>query len=141
MHVKRNVVLALALVAVLAAAAVIRPPRAGPALSLATSTADHVEGCPQCHPERSSRKRAKSKGARHGSRPRKSHKILPPPIDLNRATAGELARIPGVSDWLARRIVAYRALVGPFDTLDDLSDLDGMSASRLASLGRYVVVR
>jgi DNA uptake protein ComE-like DNA-binding protein len=32
-------------------------------------------------------------------------------------------------------------MVGPFESLDDLSDLDGISSSRLASLGRYVVVR
>jgi len=63
------------------------------------------------------------------------------PIDLNRADASAIARIPGVGEWLAHRIVDYRAVVGPFESLDDLSDLDGISANRLASLGRYVVVR
>ena len=133
MHVKRNFVLALALVAVLAAAAVIRPPRAGPAF---TGVA------PDVIPSVATRSVAKSRDRRHRRRPRQSHsRQLTPPIDLNRATPSELARIPGVNDWLAQRIVDFRALVGPFESLDDLSDLDGMSAGRLASLGRYVVVR
>ena len=60
---------------------------------------------------------------------------------MNRADAATLARVPGITPDLARRIVAYRALVGPFATLDDLGDLDGLSEGRLISLGRYLVVR
>ncbi len=139
--------LAVAIVAVLAAAAIVRPPRAEPALSFATAAAQ-VEGSacggPRCHPERSERKRAKSKDREKRAHQRRSrhHDNLPlHRIDLNHADAATLARIPGVGDYLAQRIVQYRGLVGPFETLDDLNDLDGISATRLASLGRYVVVR
>lgn len=141
--------LAVAIVAGLATAAIVRPPRAEPALSFATAAPLAVEdgsGCstPRCHPERGERKRAKSKDRHNRAHQRRSRRHDNVPlhrIDLNRADAGTIARIPGVGDWLARRIVAYRGLVGPFETLDDLSDLDGISATRLASLGRYVVVR
>jgi DNA uptake protein ComE-like DNA-binding protein len=150
----RKAALAVAVIAILATAALVRPPRAAPALSFAPTSAAASDAAavaarsecavPGCHPERSERKRAKSKDRRNRAHQRRSrhHDNIPPhPIDLNRADAATIARIPGVGDYLAQRIVEYRGLVGPFQTLDDLDDLDGISATRLASLGRYVVVR
>jgi DNA uptake protein ComE-like DNA-binding protein len=132
----RKTALAVAVVAVLAAATIVRPPRAAPALSFATAAP--VESAPPLS------SRAMSRGSKHRAHQRRSrhHDNVPRHrIDLNRADAATIARIPGVGDYLAQRIVEYRGLVGPFETLDDLSDLDGISATRLASLGRYVVVR
>jgi hypothetical protein len=139
--VKRRIVLVLTIVAALAVAATVRPPRAAPAFSYAGQP-EPTSSCFSCHPERSERKRAKSKGRRRSSHLRRSrsHRAFPI-VDLNHADADALARLPGVGDYLARRIVEYRELVGPFESLDDLSDLDGISSGRLASLGRYVVVR
>jgi hypothetical protein len=128
---------ALALVAALAAAAFVRPPRATPAFSFATTAPlPTVASC--CHPERS---RARYHHRR--SRGRAGRKRSPPPhdVDLNHADAVTLAHVPGINEGLARRIVAYRDLVGPFESLSDLEDLDGISASRLDTLARYVVVR
>jgi DNA uptake protein ComE-like DNA-binding protein len=134
----RKAALAVAVVAALAAAAIFRPPRAAPALSYTGQPAAWPGECvvPGCHPERSERKRAKSKDRAHRAHQRRSRRH-----DLNHADAATIARIPGVGEWLAQRIVDYRAMVGPFESLDDLSDLDGISATRLASLGRYAVVR
>lgn len=126
---KRKLALALALVAALAGAATVRPPRATPLVIPSAGASDA--------PVRERRRPLRSKS--HKRRPRHAARIQA--VDLNAATASELARIPGVNAWLAERIVEYRALVGPFESLDDLSDLDGISPSRLASLGRYVVVR
>jgi len=146
----RKAALAVAVVAVLATATLVRPPRAAPALSFATASpvaeADEGLACrvPHCHPERRSRQRPESRGSAHRQHQRRSrhHDNVPlHRIDLNRADAATIARIPGVGDYLAQRIVQYRGLVGPFESLDDLNDLDGISATRLASLGRYVVVR
>jgi competence protein ComEA len=130
----RKAALAVAVVAALAAAAIFRPPRASPALSYAGPAGNAAP----------TRAVAQAKGRRHRAHQRRSrhHDNAPlRPIDLNRADAATIARIPGVGEWLAHRIVDYRGLVGPFESLDDLSDLDGISANRLASLGRYVVVR
>jgi hypothetical protein len=142
----RKAALAVAVVAALAAAAIFRPPRAAPALSYTGQPAAWPGECvvPGCHPERSERKRAKSKDRAHRAHQRRSRRHDNVPlrtIDLNHADAATIARIPGVGEWLAQRIVDYRAMVGPFESLDDLSDLDGISATRLASLGRYAVVR
>ncbi|MGA3038032.1 MAG: helix-hairpin-helix domain-containing protein [Vulcanimicrobiaceae bacterium] len=130
--------LAVAVVAILATAAIVRPPRAAPALSFATAVAAVEAERAKPVPRRVSRD---SRYRKHQRRSRHHDNVPLHRIDLNRADAGTIARIPGVGDWLAWRIVAYRGLVGPFETLDDLSDLDGISATRLASLGRYVVVR
>src|SRR5580658_9097501 len=103
--------LAVAVVAILATAAIVRPPRAEPALSFATAVAAVEEGSAcgtsPCHPERRSRKRPESRGSGHGAHQRRSrhHDNVPlHRIDLNSADAGTIARIPGVGDWLARRI-------------------------------------
>ena len=151
---KREIVLGVGLAAALATAAFVRPPRAAPAFTMvsapATPSAAHANeeernnagprrgkrpGRPHRYGERSERKRAKSNHAPSTRRPRIE------PLDVNRADVLQLSRVPGVSDDLARRIVAYRDLVGRLQSLDDLSDLDGLSESRLASLSRYLVVR
>ena len=44
------------------------------------------------------------------------------PIDLNRATAEDLAAIPGLGPELAQRIVDYRQKHGPFQKIDDLAE-------------------
>ncbi|MGH7327958.1 MAG: helix-hairpin-helix domain-containing protein, partial [Polyangiaceae bacterium] len=139
----------LAIVAALATAAFVRPPRAAPAFSLTTTAPlPTTSGC--CHPERSGRRAlAKSRGRRHHRRSSRSrnrrkgnhHSPAPHNVDLNHADAATLARVPGINEGLARRIIAYRDLVGPFEDLSDLDDLDGVSPSRLDTLARYVVVR
>ncbi len=55
-------------------------------------------------------------------------------LDLNVASAEELARLPGVGAGLARRIVDARERDGPFATVDDLGRVRGVSRSRLDRL-------
>lgn len=164
----QRILVAVGIVAALGAAATVHPPRALPAFSQAQTvsqaqtlpqvqTVSQAQTAPQtrtaatctrCHPERSERKRAKSRehrNLRRGHRSRahgKGRTRHPSPVvDVNRADVGTLAAVPGIGEDLAQRIVTFRALVGRFDSLDDLSDLDGLSESRLISLGRYLVVR
>src|SRR5579884_1295417 len=108
---KREILIATGLVAALATAAFVRPPRAAaPALTMAAAITPSAErthrrrgersGCTGCHGERSERKRAKSNHARSTRRPPFV------PIDVNLADASQLATVPGVTAELARRIVA-----------------------------------
>jgi competence ComEA-like helix-hairpin-helix protein len=53
------------------------------------------------------------------------------PIDLNRADAAELTRLPGVGRTLAARIVAARETTGPFATVDDLQRVQGLHLRRI----------
>ncbi|HEY9084903.1 MAG TPA: helix-hairpin-helix domain-containing protein, partial [Candidatus Tyrphobacter sp.] len=52
-------------------------------------------------------------------------------VDLNRADARALGRVPGIGSAIAERIVAVREHEGAFASLDELLDVAGMSASRL----------
>lgn len=55
-------------------------------------------------------------------------------IDLNRATAQELAQLHGIGPVLAERIVAHREEHGPFDSVESLLDVPGIGEAKLALL-------
>lgn len=55
-------------------------------------------------------------------------------IDVNRASAAELALLPGIGPALAGRIVEDRERNGPFATLDDLVRVRGIGPAILAGL-------
>lgn len=62
----------------------------------------------------------------------------PGPIDLNRASAGELETLPGIGPALARRIVEDRLANGPFTTPAELARVDGVPASVVATVAPLV---
>lgn len=59
--------------------------------------------------------------------------ILPDlsPLDLNGATAEELAALPGIGEELARRIVAYRTDNGPFERIEEIMEVSGIGEESL----------
>lgn len=62
------------------------------------------------------------------------------PLDLNSATAEELAELPGIGEELARRIVEYRAEKGPFETVEEIMGVSGIGEGRFAALEGRVTV-
>ena len=68
--------------------------------------------------------------------------ILPDlsPLDLNTATAEELATLPGIGAELAGRIVAYREAHGGFDSVEEIMEVSGIGEGKFAALeGRITV--
>jgi competence protein ComEA len=59
-------------------------------------------------------------------------------VDLNRATAAELERLPGVGPALAVRIIAYRDSVGSFGSVDQLERVKGIGPATVARLRELV---
>jgi len=55
-------------------------------------------------------------------------------IDLDRATALEIARLPRVGPGLAKRIIADREARGPFGSLAGLDRVSGVGAGLLAAI-------
>ena len=55
-------------------------------------------------------------------------------IDLNRASAQDLAGLHGIGPVLAERIVAYRDEHGRFESIEDLLDVPGIGEAKLALL-------
>jgi competence protein ComEA len=63
-----------------------------------------------------------------------------PLVDLNTATVSELDSLPGVGPVLAQRIVDHRTQHGPFVTVDQLREVDGIGDSRFNELRGRVTV-
>ena len=55
-------------------------------------------------------------------------------ININTARPEQLQMLPGVGAALASRIIEYRKENGPFRNLDDLQDVDGLTAKRFAKI-------
>jgi competence ComEA-like helix-hairpin-helix protein len=62
-------------------------------------------------------------------------------VDINRAGAAELQRLPGIGPKLAERIIAYRNEHGFFASVDDLVDVAGIGAKKLDRLRPFAEIR
>ena len=62
------------------------------------------------------------------------------PININRATAGELDALPGIGPVLASRIIDYRKTNGPFISVDDLQKVSGIGSAKFAQFKSKVRV-
>jgi competence protein ComEA len=61
-------------------------------------------------------------------------------VDLNTATVEQLEALPGVGPVTAAAIVAWRDANGPFNSIDQLGDVDGIGPARLEKLRAHVRV-
>ncbi len=61
-------------------------------------------------------------------------------ININQATADELARLPRVGSKLASRIVTHRSQHGPFKRAEDLMAVKGVGEKMFTSLKPYLAV-
>jgi competence ComEA-like helix-hairpin-helix protein len=62
------------------------------------------------------------------------------PLDVNRADAAELARLPGVGAALAQRIVEERERRGRFESPEALRYVLGMGPKKLQAIRRFITV-
>ena len=60
-----------------------------------------------------------------------------PKVDLNRATARELERLPMIGPATAGRIIAYREENGPFVDVGELRSIPGIGPANYQKLVRY----
>jgi len=61
-------------------------------------------------------------------------------IDLNKASAEELATIPGIGEALARRIVEFREKEGPFRRVEDLMKVKGIGEKSFQKMRSHIKV-
>jgi competence protein ComEA len=59
-------------------------------------------------------------------------------VDLDRASAAEIERLPGIGPVLARRVVANRDSLGPFGSLKALERVKGIGPATAKRLAPYV---
>jgi len=62
------------------------------------------------------------------------------PIDVNTATAGQLQQLPGVGPAMANAIVQFRKKSGPFERLEDLLAIRGITSRKLERLRPYLTL-
>ena len=61
-------------------------------------------------------------------------------IDLNAADAYDLSRLPGIGEKRAADIVARREEKGPFQSVEELTEISGIGPGTLEKLKDYVTV-
>jgi competence protein ComEA len=61
-------------------------------------------------------------------------------VDLNAATVEQLQQLPGIGPVRAKAIVEFREKSGPFQRVEDLLAIRGISKSRFEKLRPYVTV-
>lgn len=81
-----------------------------------------------------------ARGALEVKETRKSGETKAPVIDINRASAEDFARLPGIGPELARRIVAYRNKHGPFQRVEDLLAIRGMGPKKWRAIRPHLRV-
>jgi competence protein ComEA len=54
------------------------------------------------------------------------------PINLNRATTAQLDSLDGIGPVIAKRIIEYRKVNGPFVTVEDLQKVSGIGTAKFA---------
>ena len=62
------------------------------------------------------------------------------PVDLNQATVEQLERLPGIGPSTAKAIVQFREKSGPFERVEDLRAIRGISGNKLEKLRPHVTV-
>jgi len=62
------------------------------------------------------------------------------PLDLNEVTQDALESIPGIGPSKATDILAYKAVIGRFSSLEELLNVSGIGAATLESLKDYLYV-
>jgi len=61
-------------------------------------------------------------------------------VDLNSADIAALDTLPGVGPSIAQRIIDYRTVEGPFQSVDELEDVRGISARMVDEMRPLVTV-
>lgn len=62
------------------------------------------------------------------------------PVDLNTATAAQLQQIPGIGPATANAIVQFRMKSGPFERIEDLLAIRGISSRKLQQIRPYLTL-
>ena len=105
------------------------------------STADNEEDAPSTMPEPAVRREPPPAKQEPAKRPVAGKKgdARTEPVDLNRATAEELQRLPGVGPALSERILAAREQK-PFRGVEDLRRVRGIGPKTLERLRPHVAI-
>lgn len=66
--------------------------------------------------------------------------VLGMPMDINRATAGDLELIPGIGKRTAQAIIEHREKTGKFTTMDDLNMINSLGVKKFGEAKKYFYI-
>lgn len=69
-----------------------------------------------------------------------NNKAEPGKMNINFASAEELALLPGIGETYAQRIVEYRKEYGPYLTIYDQEKVKGIGKKRIDTIAQYITV-
>lgn len=61
-------------------------------------------------------------------------------ININTASADELTLLPGIGKTYADRIVEHRSKYGPYLSIEEITNIKGISKSRFEAIKEYITV-
>ncbi len=61
-------------------------------------------------------------------------------LDINTATLSQLQKLPGIGPAIAQRILDYRQENGPFSSVGELVNVDGIGEAKLEAILDYITV-
>lgn len=61
-------------------------------------------------------------------------------VNINEATLQELIRLPGIGPVLARRIIDYRNLHGPFQKIEAIKNVKGIGREKFEQVRELLVI-
>ena len=62
-------------------------------------------------------------------------------VNINTASASELDALPGIGPVLAQRIIDRRTEQGPFTSVEELLEVDGIGQATLDGLREFITVK
>jgi len=93
----------------------------------------------QIQKEKEKIKKEKEKDTKQKS---KSKKVKPQPyqVNLNTGSIADFEQLPGISQKVAEEIVSFRSINGPFKSIDDLELVNGIGATKLTKLKKWLTL-
>lgn len=61
-------------------------------------------------------------------------------VDINTADQAELESLPGIGTAKAQAILDYRSVHGPFDSIEELLEVEGIGEKLLEKIQDYVII-
>jgi competence protein ComEA len=62
-------------------------------------------------------------------------------VNINAASAEELARLPGIGEKIASRILEFREKHGEFEAVEDLLNVKGIGEKSFEKMRKYLVTK
>lgn len=61
-------------------------------------------------------------------------------LDINTATKVQLMELPGIGEVIAERIIAFRTISGPFSSVEQLLNVEGIGTVKLKQIESYICI-